>query len=188
MASADKQESVPIRRLSSGVDAVGTGTSNGTAGDATERSGNDATDSTEGSELGQAEISGQAEPKRRGRKPGSKNKTGSAPGKAAVLTPEKLAPKIEGAHAFAAAMLGIPLIQILPDESVAIAEALCDVASHYELPVSGKTLAWVNLIAVLGMVYGIRVAQWPAYKLAKQREAMNREREFDTRFDSDKPE
>lgn len=77
-----------------------------------------------------------------------------------VLNAEKLATKIEGIHAFVAGLTGLPILRLMPAEALQIAEASVEVAQFYELPVNGKTLAWINLAAVLGMVYGIRVVQW----------------------------
>lgn len=47
-----------------------------------------------------------------------------------------------------------PILQISPEESLALASAIVDLSKHYNLAVlSGPYAAWINLAAVAGMVY-----------------------------------
>jgi hypothetical protein len=109
--------------------------------------------------------------KRRGRKPGSKN-TGKTAGQKTVLNRAALAGKLEGAHKFCAILTGIPLVEINASEADQMAGALCDVAQYYDLPVNGKTLAWIQLAATLGMIYGTRLYAYRGWKAAMIRAAM----------------
>lgn len=60
-------------------------------------------------------------------------------------------------HAMAAGFTGAAELNIDTDEAGTISKAIADVASHYSVTADPKTMAWVNLAAACGMVYGPRI-------------------------------
>lgn len=68
-----------------------------------------------------------------------------------------------GIHAMMGAALA-PELALEADESKPYAEAVVEVAKHYDVPViADKTLAWCALLLVMGRIYG------PRYVLIRQR-------------------
>jgi hypothetical protein len=55
-----------------------------------------------------------------------------------------------------AAMMGAPEMLLSKDEANAVAVGLNNVARHYDLSATQKTLDWVNLAMILGSTYGVR--------------------------------
>lgn len=96
-----------------------------------------------------------AAPKRRGRKPGSKN---------AVKTKAKNSPDISGlesilfsVHLALAAIAKAPELALDPAEANKLAEAAAQVQAQYEMIVDPKILAWGQLVIVAGSIYAPRV-------------------------------
>jgi hypothetical protein len=54
------------------------------------------------------------------------------------------------------------------NESKMLAQAIADVAKFYPVAVDPKTIAWINLTMVAGMVYGPRIVAI-AYKPPKEK-------------------
>lgn len=82
-----------------------------------------------------------------GRKSNAKGKT----------DPNALAKNLIGIHMLVATMTGIGEAQISPDEAQQLAVAVCGVCDEYDLAISGKTGAAIQLFAAAAMVYGPRV-------------------------------
>ena len=90
--------------------------------------------------------------KRRGRKPGSRNKAGSK--KAA----ETVEPFLMMAHQWASVFLKTPELELSEDEAKKLSDAYSNFCAHHDVPVlSDKRLSEINMIAALGMVYGPRL-------------------------------
>lgn len=70
-------------------------------------------------------------------------------------------------------MTGIPEIVIDQSEADSIAKAANNVARHYNVETTQKTLDWVSLFGALGMVYGTRFG---AFMLRKRQEKMEQQR------------
>lgn len=89
--------------------------------------------------------------KRRGRKPGSTNAKKSAPlhidGVTAILL---------SSHAMLAGIMH-PHMKIDENEAKTLATGISNVARHYDVGATEKTLDWCNLFMALGMVYGTRI-------------------------------
>lgn len=86
--------------------------------------------------------------------------------KKGVMDTDKLARQIMGGHLIAAQFLG-PEIAIDETESKMLAESVVNLAEQYDIVVSGKTAAWLGLIATAAIVYGPRVPALVAKVKAK---------------------
>lgn len=95
--------------------------------------------------------------KRRGRKPGSRNK--SAGGKAsATQATNDISGILFTAHLFIAKAVKMDLLEITKEESEELGGAITRVTELYEIPLlSPKHMAFVNLAMVMGNVYGSRL-------------------------------
>lgn len=89
--------------------------------------------------------------KRRGRKPGSRN-TKSAPS----LDISGLEKILLSAHTMLAAVTS-PVMVIDGEEAKLMATGISNVARHYDVSATEKTLDWANLFMALGAVYGPRI-------------------------------
>lgn len=95
--------------------------------------------------------------KKRGRPKGWKPATA----KAATSTPldvNGLNKLIYSVHDILATATKIPEIKLDEDESLKLSQSTVDLAKHYNIAVSEKTMAWSNFIATIGAVYGTRLA------------------------------
>lgn len=89
--------------------------------------------------------------KRRGRKPGSKNRSGKAKAEASVE------PFLMMAHTWASVLLKTPEIALEASEAKQLSDAYSVFCEHHDVPVlSPKRLSEINLIAAMFMVYGPR--------------------------------
>jgi len=77
-------------------------------------------------------------------------------------------------HSMLAGITKVAELELTADESVNLASALSTVNAFYQVQVAEKTLAWVNLAMVSGMIYGTRIiairerrAQMRAAKVAQ---------------------
>ena len=69
-----------------------------------------------------------------------------------------LAENLFSMHAFMAGMTGKPIWGIEQSEADQLGEAINGVARHYDIPgVDQKTVDYIRLVRVLGMVYGMRL-------------------------------
>lgn len=64
-----------------------------------------------------------------------------------------LAKQVEGLHQLMALATGIPELAIKTEEAQLLGGAIAQVAQEYDLEMSGKTGAMLQLIAVCGMIY-----------------------------------
>ena len=83
---------------------------------------------------------------------------------------DDLARQLQGWHAIAAQIAKTPELAIDSGEAKMLAQAVVNVAKEYDLTVSGKTAAWVGLIATAGAVYAPRAIML-APKLKAQKKA-----------------
>lgn len=117
-----------------------------------------------------------AKPRRRGRPPGSKNKVntaGTGPSETpsagrVALDVKQLAQKVQGLHAVAATLTGQPILMLQDSEAIVMAQAISDVAQHYNLDFGGPRAAVINLIAVMGMTYFPRVIAMRTQQATRQ--------------------
>ncbi len=93
-------------------------------------------------------------PKRRGRKPGSKNAGTKAQSKADISGLEKI---LFSVHLALAAATHTPELALDADEARELAKAAAEVQSHYEMVIDPKVLAWGQLIMVAGSLYTPRI-------------------------------
>jgi len=84
------------------------------------------------------------------------NKPGRKPNKKAAPTGEALGKQLVGIHALAAMFLQIPEVQITEQEGVTLGNAVVAVCEEYNLSVSGKTGAAIQLLAAAAMIYAPR--------------------------------
>jgi hypothetical protein len=114
--------------------------------------------------------------KRRGRKPGSKNRA-SATGSGAEAEKASgslidLTYLLASVHAMGAALLQVPELEIAEEEAKRYADAVTELSKHYTKGIlSPKQIAWLNFLAVTGNIYGTRVL---AYRLRKKMEAKDK--------------
>lgn len=99
---------------------------------------------------------GSEQPKKRGRKPGSTTKAKGA--ERLALDPKELAPQIQGLHVMLATLTGQPVFQISEIEAKMLAGNIANVAQHFDITATSKSMAIVGLVAVAGMIYIPRVA------------------------------
>lgn len=145
-----------------GADGIGNSTADGSDGNASGNIGADGyitidpgaiEQPASGSDNGSAtSATGDAGPKRRGRKPGSTTRA-----KQATLDVNGIEQLLLSTHYMLAGMTRVQEIALSPDEAKSLAQATANVARHYDVSVSAKALDWTNLIMALGMVYGTRV-------------------------------
>lgn len=92
-------------------------------------------------------------PKRRGRKPGSRN-SAKAAGSLDVNGVEAI---LFSTHQLLASLAQTPEMAIDKMEANTLAIGIANVARHYDMGATQKSLDWANLISVVGMVYGTRI-------------------------------
>lgn len=85
-------------------------------------------------------------PKRRGRRPGSSNKKAS-------LDLSGLEAILLSVHTMGAVALKSPELAIGKDEAEKLASAINQVQQYYPMTVDPKTMAWLNLAGIAGMIY-----------------------------------
>lgn len=94
-------------------------------------------------------------PKRRGRKPGSKNRTTRND---ATKTTQDLSRLLFSVHIGMASMLKSPVWMLTEQEATNLGEAITRVTELYDISIiPEKQLAWLNLIMVGGTIYGPRI-------------------------------
>lgn len=93
--------------------------------------------------------------KRRGRKPGSRNKrSGGESSRNTSKTTDSIAAMLFTTHTVAAAVLKLPMLKIPKEGCSELAAAILEVTELYEVPLlSEKSLAWLNLASVATRVY-----------------------------------
>lgn len=90
-------------------------------------------------------------PRRRGRKPGTRNKS-----KTETLDLGGVSATLVGIHALLAGMTATPELAIDSEEATQLAAAMDRLAKEYGVAVASRTMAWVNLMMVIGAIYGTR--------------------------------
>ncbi len=70
----------------------------------------------------------------------------------------------------AASALKTEELELDQAESKLLAEAVTEVASHYNTVIDPKVIAWMGLIGVCGQIYGPRVVAMRVRKAGKPRE------------------
>lgn len=99
-------------------------------------------------------------PKRRGRKPGGKNKprAGSSQASAEIVT-ANLEKVLFNLHKMGAGLLNEPDIAIEKEDAALLAEAVKEIATAYDFTamMNPKTQAWIDLSIACTAVYGERV-------------------------------
>lgn len=108
-------------------------------------------------------------PRKRGRPAGSTSKSATRE-KAAPTTLKGIEKILFSMHTMVAGFVDIPEIEISKDESTMMAEAIAEVASHYNATLDPKALAWFGFAGAMGAVYGPRVA---AFRMRKSMEKSN---------------
>jgi hypothetical protein len=96
--------------------------------------------------------------KRRGRKPGSRNKqSGNGSKSNTSKTTDSIAAMLFTIHSVAGSLLKMPSVQIPKKSCRELAEAMMQVTELYEIPLlDEKGMAWTNLAAVACKVYIFR--------------------------------
>ena len=133
-------------------------------------------------ETAQPEISQPQEKRKRGR-PSNAERAARGEGKQAEETVSKpkakargkggldeatLAQQLFGLHAMGAMLIGLPVMQITQDESALLAKSIILVMEEYDLALSGKTAASIQLLGVAAMIYAPRVMSVMAMKKASR--------------------
>lgn len=77
------------------------------------------------------------------------------------------------AHTGIAQASSTPDFEISEQEAEAIASSIVELLQHYDFETSAKTLAWANLIGVLGTVYGLKI-----FKILSDKKDKNENPEF----------
>lgn len=83
----------------------------------------------------------------------------------------KLAKQIEGLHHLMALATGIPELQVQPHEAEMLGGAVANVCDEYDLSLSGKTGALLQLAAAAAMIYAPRFSVITARIKENQRKA-----------------
>jgi hypothetical protein len=93
---------------------------------------------------------------------------GTTPRKSATEVSTFVADLLYGLHEIAANFTHTPELELSEDEAKGLGEATVRVAQEYDLPMpDAKTMAWINLLKVVSVVYGPRVG---AVRIRKTRE------------------
>lgn len=71
----------------------------------------------------------------------------------------------------AAGITRIPELNLDPSEAAKMAQSIANVAAQYDVAIAAKTLAWLDLTATIGGIYGTRAY---AYHLRMQAESKAR--------------
>lgn len=122
-----------------------------------------------------------AEPRKRGRPPGSGNKSklgetpvaGDAP-RASKKKPqveydrEAVAKQLKGTHYLIAMAFSMPELILSDEQSLELAEVMIGFAREYDFEPDSKIMAALNLLAVAGFIYGPKVVAI-AVRLKKQK-------------------
>lgn len=102
--------------------------------------------------------------KRRGRPPGSTNKTGTTKGSAKAkssvseaLKTDFCAAMLVNIHSIIAEATKIPEMDMQLAEATQVVQAGITLANEYDLTASSKQIAWCNFLFVFGTVYGTRI-------------------------------
>lgn len=190
-APTDKRFSVetPPGHVETGGSAVktngvgsGNNSSNGGTGGSEQGQGRDAFTANPNT-LGDANIAaGPGEPKRRGRPPGSKNRTKEGSGEGLVLGKdgkkpfvpndrEKLLNNIQAIHGGIAILTKTPEFMLSPPEATALSTALADVLDKYHVNMTGGVSPELALIFTGFMIYRTRVPALIAKRKQAQEEA-----------------
>jgi hypothetical protein len=103
-----------------------------------------------------------------GRKRGPR---GGAKAKASGLEVNGLSAILYSGHAMLAGITSTAELALDKAEADQLAKAAADVAQFYDVGVSGKTLAWINLTQCVGMIYGTRLF---AIRQRRQNDRMRR--------------
>lgn len=92
--------------------------------------------------------------------PGSAAKPGRKSAKSGLIDAGALGQQLVGIHALAAMMLQIPELQLTPPEGDGLAKAVIAVCQEYNLSLSGKTGAGIQLFAAAAMIYAPRLLHY----------------------------
>jgi hypothetical protein len=84
-------------------------------------------------------------------------------------TVENTARQLEGLHKMIAVLPNLGFMAIHPDEAKILAEAMLAVADEYDIQISGKAGATVQLVAAFGMVYVPRGLYYVQQKAAAKK-------------------
>lgn len=71
----------------------------------------------------------------------------------------------------AAAALKTPELQLDDKEAKLLAQSAAEVASHYNVEIDPKVMAWIGFFGVCGSIYGPRIAAMKIRKDMERREA-----------------
>jgi hypothetical protein len=114
------------------------------------------------------ESVGSEAPKRRGRKPGSKNSTS----KSSKETANDLTGLFLGIHTMCAMLTGIPELELEEEEAAKLAKAVARVNNYYGgMVIPEKYAVWGNFAVALGTVYGPRAI---TYRMRMKQEAQGK--------------
>lgn len=95
---------------------------------------------------------GSNQPRRRGRPPGSRNRTAAAEKETPNLI-QDFESLLLSVHFMGAKILSIPEMEIDEEESKKLSKAIKNVAKHYAVNIDPKKLAWAELVAAAGGIY-----------------------------------
>ncbi|WWT37957.1 assembly protein [Enterobacteria phage PRDcanary] len=113
-------------------------------------------------------------PRKRGRPAGSGTgaKRGRPAGSAAKKVPATVGVEkiLFSLHMMAASALKVEELALDEKEAEALAGAVQEVASHYDISPDPKVMAWAGLIGVCASIYGPRVAAYKMRKAADKRD------------------
>jgi hypothetical protein len=107
-----------------------------------------------GVDNGDGGTGGDVPRKRRGRKPGSRNATS---GKTQTLDVNGVEAMLFSIHQMAAAITKVPELMLDKDESKQLAVGIANVARHYDVSASAKSIDIANLVMICAGVYGTRL-------------------------------
>lgn len=102
--------------------------------------------------------------RKRGKRGSGSNGGRAKSAKSSKTSVEGIERALVGIHGMIAAFVKAPELALEKDESKPYAEAVAEVAKHYDIPeVADVTMAWIGLAMVMGTIYG------PRYILIQQR-------------------
>ena len=120
-------------------------------------------------------IEGEGAPAKRGRKPSIKDAPKSN------IDPGKLGNQLVGIHQLAAMFTNTPELQLTDQAGRALGEAIVNVCNEYDLNISGKTGAMMQLLATSAMIYA---PMFMAVRFRYAQEALARANDDQTRYNA----
>jgi hypothetical protein len=127
--------------------------------------------STLGGNASGSAASGNSTGKRRGRKPGSRNRSTKSTN--AQIDLNGLEFILLSAHEMLAGITKTPELELDGEEGKKLALSIGNVARHYDMTMSAKAMDWTAFFMTIGALYGSRLAAIRMRRMMERKEAVD---------------